>query len=46
MSLLLDQDLQLRHFSEPVPVGADPARAEWHRRVPYFLIIKWHKPAA
>jgi SAM-dependent methyltransferase len=46
MSLLLDQGLQLRHFSEPMPVGADPAKAEWHRRVPYFLIMEWQKPAA
>jgi SAM-dependent methyltransferase len=46
MSLLLDQGLQLRHFSEPMPVGADPAKAEWHRRVPYFLIMEWQKPVA
>jgi SAM-dependent methyltransferase len=46
MSLLLDQGLQLRHFSEPMPVGADPAQAEWHQRVPYFLIMEWQKPGA
>jgi hypothetical protein len=47
MSLLLDQGLQLRHFSEPMPVAAaDPAKAAWHRRVPYFLIMEWQKPAA
>jgi SAM-dependent methyltransferase len=46
MSLLLDQGLQLRHFSEPMPVGADPAKAEWHHRVPYFLVMEWQKPDA
>jgi SAM-dependent methyltransferase len=47
MSLLLEQGLQLRHFAEPMPVAAaDPAKAEWHRRVPYFLIMEWQKPAA
>ena len=47
MSLLLDQGLQLRHFSEPMPVAAaDPAKAAWHRRVPYFLIMEWQKAAA
>ena len=44
MSLLLDQALQLRHFSEPQPVGGDPERAEWHRRVPYFVMMEWQKP--
>jgi len=46
MSLLLGHGLELRHFSEPMPLGADPAKAEWHRRVPYFLIMEWQKPAA
>ena len=43
MSLLLDQGLELRHFSEPLPVGGDPATAEWHRRVPYFVMMEWQK---
>jgi SAM-dependent methyltransferase len=47
MSLLLDQGLHLRHFSEPMPIAAaDPERAQWHRRVPYFLIMEWQKRAA
>jgi SAM-dependent methyltransferase len=44
MSLLLDHGLELRHFAEPMPASADPAKAEWHRRVPYFLIMEWQKP--
>ena len=43
MSLLLDQGLELRHFSEPLPVGGDPATAEWHWRVPYFVMMEWQK---
>jgi SAM-dependent methyltransferase len=45
MSLLLNQGLVLRHFSEPMPnSSADPRRADLHRRVPYFLIMEWQKP--
>jgi len=47
MSLLLQQGLELRHFAEPMPIpSADPARAELHRRVPFFLIMEWQKPVA
>jgi SAM-dependent methyltransferase len=46
MSLLLDQGLLLRHFAEPTAVGGDPARAERLRRVPFYLIMEWEKPAA
>jgi len=46
MSVLLDLGLELRHFSEPMPnPSADPLRSELHRRVPYFLIMEWQKPA-
>jgi SAM-dependent methyltransferase len=45
MSLLLAQDLQLRHFEEPLPQGGPPAKAERYRRVPYFLVMEWRKPA-
>ncbi len=46
MALLLDQGLVLRHFDEPVPTGGDPGRVARYRRVPYFLIMEWQKPAA
>ena len=47
MSLLLNQGLELRHFSEPMPSpAADPLRSELHRRVPYFLIMEWQKPGS
>ncbi|HEY1245220.1 MAG TPA: class I SAM-dependent methyltransferase [Hyphomicrobiaceae bacterium] len=45
MSLLLAAGLQLRHFSEPAPHGGDPAKADRYRRVPWFLIMEWEKPA-
>lgn len=45
MTLFLEQGLVLRHFSEPMPRGGDPARAANYRRVPYFLIMEWQKPA-
>jgi SAM-dependent methyltransferase len=44
MGLLLEQGLELRHFSEPLPVGGDPVQAERFRRVPYFLMMEWQKP--
>jgi len=45
MTLLLDHGLQLRLFIEPAPVGGDPGRNAIHRRVPYFHIMEWQKPA-
>ncbi len=45
MSLLLGLGLELRHFDEPEPLGGDPDVMERHRRVPYFLIMEWQKPA-
>lgn len=45
MTLLLDHGLQLRVFVEPEPAGGDPERNAVHRRVPYFHIMEWRKPA-
>lgn len=44
MTLLLEQGLQLRHFSEPRPYGGDPAKVEHYSRVPYFMMMEWQKP--
>jgi len=46
MSLLLAQGLILRHFDEPQPQGGDSERAALYRRVPWFLVMEWEKPAA
>lgn len=46
MALLLANGLELRHFAEPAPNGGDPGKADRYRRVPYFHIMEWQKPAA
>ncbi|MFK4601985.1 SAM-dependent methyltransferase [Bradyrhizobium diazoefficiens] len=45
MTLLLDHGLQLRLFVEPEPTSGDPRRNDLHRRVPYFHMMEWQKPA-
>jgi 2-polyprenyl-3-methyl-5-hydroxy-6-metoxy-1,4-benzoquinol methylase len=45
MALFLGHGLALRHFAEPAPSGGDPQRADRYRRVPYFHIMEWQKPA-
>jgi SAM-dependent methyltransferase len=45
MTLLLDHGLQLRLFVEPEPTGGNPERIARHRRVPFFHIMEWQKPA-
>jgi SAM-dependent methyltransferase len=45
MTLFLEAGLLLRHFSEPAPTGGDPGRMDRYRRVPYFHIMEWQKPA-
>ncbi len=43
MSLLIDQGLVLRHFSEPRASGGSLAKCERYNRVPWFLIMAWDK---
>jgi hypothetical protein len=45
LTLLLERGLVLRHFSEPEPTGGDRQKAARYRRVPYFHIMEWQKPA-
>jgi SAM-dependent methyltransferase len=45
MALMLGNGLELRHFAEPAPSGGDPQKAARYRRVPYFHIMEWRKPA-
>lgn len=45
VTLLLANGLELRHFAEPAPTGGDPRKAARYRRVPYFHIMEWRKPA-
>lgn len=45
MALLLAQNLDLRYFAEPAVSGGDPAKAAQYRRVPFFHVMEWRKPA-
>ncbi|TGD98637.1 class I SAM-dependent methyltransferase [Methylobacterium nonmethylotrophicum] len=45
MTLLLGRGLILRHFDEPVPHRGDPAKVALYRRVPWFMMMEWEKPA-
>lgn len=41
----LERGLTLKYFAEPTPVGGDPMRAAHYRRVPFFNVMEWRKPA-
>jgi len=46
MRVLLDAGLRLSYFDEPAPhAGAVPKKAASYRRVPWFLVMEWVKPA-
>ena len=46
MRALLDAGLRLSYFDEPVPSAhAMPGKAASYRRVPWFLVMEWIKPA-
>ncbi|MFT4183767.1 MAG: class I SAM-dependent methyltransferase [Rhizobium sp.] len=46
MGQLLQSGLVLKYFAEPAPSVANSPEAEEYRRVPYFHIMEWQKPAA
>ena len=47
LQALLETDLRLTYFDEPAPTAdASPSRAAAYRRVPWFLVMEWMKPAA
>ncbi|MGD9903943.1 MAG: class I SAM-dependent methyltransferase [Dehalococcoidia bacterium] len=47
LQALLGAGLQLTWFDEPEPTATAPAeRAARYRRVPWFLVMEWRKPAA
>jgi SAM-dependent methyltransferase len=46
MHALLAAGLQLTWFDEPEPIASAPAaKARAYRRVPWFLVMEWKKPA-
>jgi hypothetical protein len=45
MRLLLDQNLRLTFFDEPMPIAEAPSdRARDYHRAPWFLVMEWAKP--
>ena len=46
MSALLESGLQLTFFSEPGPVSGEASRQQDFRRVPWFVVMEWRRPAA
>jgi SAM-dependent methyltransferase len=45
MQAFLEAGLLLRHFDEPEPIGGPADKNARYRRVPYFHILEWQKPA-
>ncbi|MBB6225992.1 SAM-dependent methyltransferase [Polymorphobacter multimanifer] len=45
MQAFLGHGLQLVHFDEPAPGGGPAEKADRYRRVPYFHIMEWQRPA-
>jgi hypothetical protein len=44
MTAFLENGLQLRFFAEPEPVSGDESRRDYHRRVPFFVVMEWQRP--
>jgi SAM-dependent methyltransferase len=45
MSVFLEVGLQLSYFAEPEASSGDSSQREIHRRVPWFVVMEWRKPA-
>lgn len=45
MTAFLEHDLNLTFFSEPGPVSGDDANQRRFRRVPWFVVMEWQRPA-
>lgn len=45
MGAFLQSGLALAFFSEPGPVSGEPAQQETFRRVPWFVVMEWTRPA-
>jgi SAM-dependent methyltransferase len=46
MTAFLDSGLTLKYFTEPAAVSGAEVHRERHRRVPWFVVMEWQKPAA
>src|SRR3954471_24592362 len=45
MTALLEAGLQLKFFAEPGPLSGDAAHQKRFRRVPWFVVMEWQRPA-
>jgi 2-polyprenyl-3-methyl-5-hydroxy-6-metoxy-1,4-benzoquinol methylase len=45
MTAFLDAGLILKFFAEPAPVSGEPEHQERARRVPWFVVMEWQRPA-
>jgi SAM-dependent methyltransferase len=45
MQTFLGAGLTLAHFDEPLPHGGDPEWVERYKRMPWFVVMEWRKPA-
>ena len=46
MTAFLESGLTLKYFAEPAAVSGAEVHQERHRRVPWFVVMEWQKPAA
>jgi len=46
MNAFIDNGLTLKFFSEPAAVSGAEVHRERQRRVPWFVVMEWQKPAA
>jgi SAM-dependent methyltransferase len=44
MTAFLDAGLSLKFFAEPAPASGDADHQERARRVPWFVVMEWHRP--
>ena len=45
MTTFLEAGLKLTFFAEPGPVSGEPPKQERFRRVPWFVVMEWERPA-
>jgi len=45
MTAFLQAGLKLTFFAEPGPVSGEPSHQERFRRVPWFVVMEWERPA-
>jgi SAM-dependent methyltransferase len=46
MAAFLESGLHLTFFSEPAPMSGEESHQETFRRVPWFVVMEWRRPAA